>query len=83
MSKDGSNIKPQIKNIVERIERMELEKKDVQHDIKDIYIEAKSLGLDTKILRKVISLRRKNKAEIEEEQNLIDSYLSSLSDVIS
>ena len=53
----------QLKSIVERIERLEEEKKTIAGDIKEVYAEAKANGFDTKILRKVISLRKKYAAE--------------------
>ena len=68
----------QLKTIVERIERLEEEKKTIAADIKEVYAEAKGHGFDTKILRKVISLRKKEAAEREEEQSMLDLYLSAL-----
>ena len=68
----------QLKSLVERIERLEEEKKAIAGDIKEVYAEAKANGFDTKILRKVISLRKKEAAEREEEQSMLDLYLSAL-----
>ena len=68
----------QIRAFIERIERMEEEKKAIADDIKEIYAEAKGHGFDTKILRKVISLRKKEAAEREEEQSMLDLYLQAL-----
>jgi uncharacterized protein (UPF0335 family) len=68
----------QLKSIVERIERLEEEKKTIAGDIKEVYAEAKSNGFDTKILRKVISLRKKEAAEREEEQSMLDVYMAAL-----
>jgi uncharacterized protein (UPF0335 family) len=68
----------QLKSIVERIERLEEEKKVIASDIKDVYAEAKANGFDTKILRKVISLRKKDAAEREEEESMLDVYLAAL-----
>lgn len=68
----------QLKSLVERIERLEEEKKSISGDIKEVYAEAKSNGFDVKILRKVISERRKEAAEREEEQSLLDVYLNAL-----
>lgn len=80
---EGSNSKQafavgQLKGLVERIERLEGEKAEIATDIKEIYIEAKSNGLDTKILRKVVALRKKDKHEREEEQAILDLYLEAL-----
>ncbi len=68
----------QLKAIVERIERMEEEKKTIIADIKEIYAEAKGNGFDIKILRKVISLRKKEASERQEEESLVDVYLTAL-----
>lgn len=68
----------QLKAIVERIERLEEEKKAIAGDIKEVYAEAKANGFDTKILRKVISLRRKEAAERAEEQSMLDVYMAAL-----
>jgi uncharacterized protein (UPF0335 family) len=68
----------QLKSIVERIERMESEKSDIAADIKEIYAEAKGNGFDTKTIRKVIRLRKQDKAEREEQEALLDTYLAAL-----
>jgi uncharacterized protein (UPF0335 family) len=68
----------QLKSLVERIERLEEEKKTIAGDIKEVYAEAKANGFDTKILRKVISLRKKDAAEREEEESMLDVYLAAL-----
>ena len=68
----------QLKALVERIERLEEEKKTIAADIKEVYAEAKANGFDTKILRKVIALRKKDADERQEEEALLDVYLSAL-----
>jgi uncharacterized protein (UPF0335 family) len=68
----------QLRTIVERIERLEEEKKTIAADIKEVYAEAKGNGFDTKILRKVISLRKKDVNERQEEESMIDVYLAAL-----
>jgi uncharacterized protein (UPF0335 family) len=70
--------KGQLKSLVERIEKLEEEKKAIAGDIKEIYAEAKAQGFDTKILRKVIGLRRKELHEREEEAAVLDLYLHAL-----
>ncbi len=72
----------QLPSFIERIERLEEEKKGIADDIKDIYAEAKGTGFDTKILRKVISLRKKSREERAEEAELLDLYLTALGDVV-
>jgi len=68
----------QLKALIERIERLEEEKKDVADQIKEVYAEAKANGFDTKTLRKVVSLRKKPTEERQEEEALLDLYLSAL-----
>ncbi len=68
----------QLRSLVERIERLEEEKKTIGGDIKEVYAEAKANGFDTKILRKVVSLRKKEATEREEEQSLLDIYMQAL-----
>ncbi|MEL6997391.1 MAG: DUF2312 domain-containing protein [Pseudomonadota bacterium] len=68
----------QLKAIVERIERLEEEKKEVAEQIKEVYAEAKGSGFDAKTLRKIVSLRKKPTEEREEEEALLDLYLSAL-----
>jgi uncharacterized protein (UPF0335 family) len=81
MSTIGHNSDPQTYELVvfaERIERLEEEKQALSGDIREVYAEVKSAGFDTKILRKALALRRKTKAEREEEQMLIDTYLAAI-----
>lgn len=68
----------QLKAIIERIERLEEDKAAVMNDLKEVYAEAKGTGFDVKILRKVIRLRKQDKAKVQEEEALIDLYLSAI-----
>ncbi|NMD07922.1 MAG: DUF2312 domain-containing protein [Phyllobacteriaceae bacterium] len=68
----------QLRAIVERIERLEEEKKTIAGDIKEVYAEAKGNGFDIKILRKVISLRKKDADERQEEEAMLEVYLAAL-----
>lgn len=63
---------------IERIERLEEEKKTIADDIKDVYAEAKGTGFDTKILKKVISLRKMDEHERQEFEAVLDTYLAAL-----
>ncbi len=63
-----------LRSIVDRIERLEEERKALGADIKDIYTEAKSAGFDIKVLRQLIRLRKQEPAEIEEQETLLDVY---------
>ncbi len=68
----------QLRAFIERIERLEEEKQVISDDIKDVYAEAKGNGYDVKILRKVVSLRKKQPHEREEEEAVLDLYLHAL-----
>ena len=68
----------QIRAFVERIERMEEEKKAIADDIKEIYAEAKGNGFDTKVLRQVIRIRKQDRAERLEQEALLDLYMAAL-----
>ncbi|MEO8666992.1 MAG: DUF2312 domain-containing protein [Bauldia sp.] len=68
----------QLKSIVERIERLEEEKRALADDIKEVFAEAKGNGFDTKVLRTVIRLRKQDKNERQEQEALLDLYLHAL-----
>jgi uncharacterized protein (UPF0335 family) len=68
----------QLKSVVERIERLEEEKKALGDDIKEVYAEAKGNGFDIKIIRKVVSIRRQETADRVEQEQLIDLYLTAV-----
>jgi uncharacterized protein (UPF0335 family) len=68
----------QLKAIVERIERLEEEKKEVAEQIKEVYAEAKGNGFDAKTLRKVVALRKKPAEERSEEEAMLDLYMHAL-----
>ena len=67
-----------LRSIVERIERLEEERKALAGDIKDIYSEAKSAGFDVKVLRQLIRIRKQEPAEVEEIESLLDVYRRAL-----
>ena len=78
METETNETKNQLMSFIERIERMEEEKAAVATDIKEIYAEAKTTGFETKIIRKIVSLRRKSKEERQEEEALLETYMSSI-----
>lgn len=74
----GNVAADRLRSLVERIERLEEERKALSGDIKDIYAEAKSAGFDVKVLRQLISIRKKQPAEVEEAETLLDVYRRAL-----
>ena len=68
----------QLKAFIERIERLEEEKAGISGDIKDVYAEAKGNGFDAKILRKIVSLRKKDHSERMEEEAVLELYMQAL-----
>jgi uncharacterized protein (UPF0335 family) len=68
----------QLKSLIERIERLEEEKAALTADIREVYAEAKGQGFDTKIMRQVIRIRRLEGAERQEQEAILDLYLSAL-----
>lgn len=74
-----TNVAPgQLKALVERIERLEEEKRELADQIKEVYAEAKAHGFDTGTIRKIVALRRKSADERSEEEAILDLYLSAL-----
>ena len=67
-----------LRAFIERIEKLEEEKKAIADDIKDVYAEAKGNGYDVKALRKVVSLRKQDPDERSEEQAVLETYLHAL-----
>ena len=67
-----------LKSFVERIEKLEEEKKAIGGDIRDVYTEAKGVGYDIKIMRKIISIRRMEPADRAEQDELLDTYMHAL-----
>lgn len=68
----------QLRAFIERIERMEEEKKAIADDIREIYAEAKGNGFDTKVLRQVVRIRKLDRAERLEQEAILDLYLHAL-----
>ncbi|GAB3589806.1 UPF0335 protein [Acetobacter peroxydans] len=67
-----------LRSIIERVERLEEERKALAGDIKDIFTEAKSAGFDVKVIRQIIRIRRQEPAEVEEQETLLDIYRRAL-----
>ncbi|MBM3550425.1 MAG: DUF2312 domain-containing protein [Alphaproteobacteria bacterium] len=71
---DGGHLRA----FIERVEKLEEEKRAIADDIKDVYAEAKGTGFDPKVMRKIVSLRRQDKHKRQEEEEILDLYLSAL-----
>ena len=67
-----------LRAFIERIERLEEEKRAIADDVKDVYAEAKGNGFDPKIMRKIVSLRRQDIEKRKEEETILDLYLNAL-----
>ena len=67
-----------LRSIIERVERLEEERKALADDIKDIFGEAKSAGFDVKVIRQIIRHRKQEPAEVEEQETLLDLYRRAL-----
>ncbi len=78
MSDIGHNVNGQLKSLIERIERLEEEKSALGGDIKEVYGEAKSTGFDTKVMRRIVAMRKKDHATRKEEEAIMDVYLKAL-----
>ena len=77
-TKAGGIAAERLRSIVDRIERLEEERKALAGDIRDIYAEAKSAGFDVKVLRQLIRVRRQEPADVEEQETLLDVYRRAL-----
>lgn len=67
-----------LKSFVERVERLEAEKKIIADDIKEVYAEAKTVGFEPKIIRKIVSIRKVELEKRREENELLDLYMSAI-----
>ncbi|MEE8663478.1 MAG: DUF2312 domain-containing protein [Acetobacter sp.] len=67
-----------LRSIIERVERLEEERKAIAGDIKDIFSEAKSAGFDVKVIRQIIRLRKQDPTDVEEQETLLDIYRRAL-----
>lgn len=67
-----------LRSIIERVERLETERKALADDIKDIFTEAKSAGFDVKTIRQIIRMRKQEPSELQEQESLLDIYRRAL-----
>lgn len=70
-----------LRQLVARIEKLEEEKKSIADDIKESYAEAKAVGFDSKVLRQVVRLRKQDRQEREEQEQVRDLYLHALGEI--
>ncbi|MBK0329135.1 DUF2312 domain-containing protein [Rhodobacteraceae bacterium F11138] len=68
----------ELRQFIERVERLEAEKKDIAEQQKEVMAEAKARGYDTKVMRKVIALRKRDKDDIAEEEAILEMYKEAL-----
>ena len=78
MADTESVTRDQLRSIVERIERLEEEKKEIADDIRDVYAEAKGNGFDVKALRQIVRLRKQDENERAEAESILDAYRAAL-----
>ena len=78
LTKIDETTREKLRQTVAKIERLEEEKSEVAEQIKDAYAEAKAIGFDTKALRQVIRLRKIERAEREEQEMILETYLIAL-----
>jgi uncharacterized protein (UPF0335 family) len=74
----GATAQGKLKSLIERIERLEEDRAAVAGDLKEVYAEAKGEGFDTKIIRKVVRLRKADAAKRSEEEALIELYITAI-----
>ena len=81
MTQAGHNIEAtddRLRLLIERVERLEEEKKGIADDIRDVYAEAKAVGYDAKIMRQIVRLRKMKPDDRREMQMVLDTYLAAL-----
>lgn len=78
MTEVGGIAADRLRSLIERIERLEEEKKALSGDIRDVFAEAKSAGFDVKIMRAILKLRKMNAADRDEQEFLLETYRKAL-----
>ncbi len=78
MTQAGGVAGDHLRSFIERIERLEIEKKAIADDMKEVYAEAKSVGFDTKVMRKVVAIRKMDSQDRQELEALLDVYMHAI-----
>ena len=78
MTKAGGVAGDHLKSFIERIERLEEEKKALAEDIRDVYSEAKGSGFDAKVMRQIVKIRKMDKDDLDEQEALLETYMRAL-----
>jgi uncharacterized protein (UPF0335 family) len=78
MAKTGGVAGEHLKSFIERIEHLEEEKKALADDIRDVYAEAKGNGFDVKVMRQIVKIRKMDKADLDEQEALLETYMRAL-----
>ncbi len=78
MAKAGGIAADHLKSFIERIERLEEEKKALGDDIRDVYSEAKATGFDVKVMRQIVKIRKMDKDDLDEQEALLETYMLAL-----
>jgi len=77
----NASAQSQLKSIIERVERLEQEKAELSEQLKEVFAEAKGNGFDVKALRKIVRIRKQDRARRMEEEAILDLYLSALGEI--
>lgn len=77
----NQNAQGQLRSIIERVERLEHEKAEIAEQIKEVLSEAKGNGFDVKAIRKVVRIRKQDRAKRQEEEAILDLYLSAVGEI--
>lgn len=74
----NGNAQSMLKSVIERVERLNTDKDEISEQIKEVFAEGKGNGLDVKVLRKIIALRKKDRAKVQEEKAILELYAVAL-----
>ena len=78
MAKAGGVAGERLKSFIERVERLEEEKKALTDDIRDVYSEAKANGFEVKVMRQIVKIRKMDKDDLDEQEALLETYMRAL-----